>query len=191
MGQWGGRNPNPRAMRLRVQPFKQSRAMCGPACLKMILAYFGGRATEKSIADLCRTSPVSGTTGLNLVRAAQRLGLDSRIIDRASFSTIECWLGHGVPVIVDWMSVLRVGDSRTQWACGHYSVVYGINKTHLWLQDPAIGRGRKMLRRNFLNVWFDFKRVLPRRPDDLIIRRLIIAAPPGYLEPPGANSQAS
>jgi hypothetical protein len=80
------------------------------------------------------------------------------------------------------MSVLPVGGSRAQWACGHYSVVYGINKTHLWLQDPAVGRGRRLLRRHFLNVWFDFKRAVPREQDDLIIRRLIVAAPVEYLE---------
>ena len=178
---------NPRAISLPVRPFKQGRALCGPACLKMILAYFGHRMSEKSIAKLCRTSTTTGTTGPNLVRAARRLGLGAAIVDGATFSTIERWLARGIPVIVDWMSVLRVRGSREHWACGHYSVVYGINKAHLWLQDPAIGRARRMSRHHFVNVWFDFKRVRPRQPDDLIIRRLIIAAPSEYLGPiPGA-----
>jgi ABC-type bacteriocin/lantibiotic exporter with double-glycine peptidase domain len=185
----GGFIGNTGAISLPVRPFKQSRALCGPACLKMILAYFGHRVSEKSIAKLCRTSTVTGTTGANLVRAAHRLGLVARIVDRANFATIERWLARGAPVIVDWMSVLRAHGSRQQWACGHYSVVYGINKTHLWLQDPAIGRARTMSRRHFLNVWFDFKHIVPRVPDDLIIRRVIIAAPAEYLGPAREGSK--
>jgi predicted double-glycine peptidase len=61
--------------------------------------------------------------------------------------------------------------------CGHYSVVCGLDKRHILLEDPGIGRRRRLSRRNFLNVWFDFKRVFPKAQDDLIIRRLIVVAP--------------
>jgi ABC-type bacteriocin/lantibiotic exporter with double-glycine peptidase domain len=172
------------AIALDIGGFKQSKARCGPACLKIVLGYFGKRVSEKAIARLCRTSVRTGTTGSNLVRGAKRLGLVATVVDRASFSTIEKWLARGVPVIVDWMSVLHWQGGRSPMACGHYSVVYAIDKTHVHLQDPAIGRERRIARKDFLNVWFDFKHLFPRKHEDLIIRRLIIAAPPDYFSSP-------
>jgi hypothetical protein len=45
------------------------------------------------------------------------------------------------------------------------------------LQDPGMGGRRRLSRKAFLNVWFDFKNVFPKEAGDLIIRRLIIVAP--------------
>jgi hypothetical protein len=53
----------------------------------------------------------------------------------------------------------------------------GIERDHIILEDPAVGARRRISRYAFLNVWFDFKRVLPRSKDDLILRRLIVVAP--------------
>src|SRR3954469_17383894 len=85
--------------KLKTRNFRQSRGMFGPACLRMVLAYFGVDMSEMLIARACNASPASGTTGTNLAKGAQRLGLKAQIIDRASFATIEKWLRRGVPVI--------------------------------------------------------------------------------------------
>lgn len=164
-----------RGVRLDTGNFKQSRAMCGPACLKIVLAYFGRRASEKLIAKACRASRLSGTSGANLVTGAKRFGFRAEVMDHSDLRTIEKCLRRGVPVIVDWMSTVAARGTST--ACGHYSVVCGLDKRHILLEDPGIGRRRRLSRRNFLNVWFDFKRVFPKAQDDLIIRRLIVVAP--------------
>jgi predicted double-glycine peptidase len=163
--------------RLDTEHYKQTRGMCGPACLRIVMAYFGTQVSENTIARLCRSSPVSGTTGINLVKGAKRFGFQAEVVDQSNFKTIEKWLRRGVPVIVDWMSTIALRSSRTPMACGHYSVVCGMDDKHIVLQDPAVGRRRRVSRRNFLNVWFDFKRVLPRKAEDLIIRRLIVVTP--------------
>lgn len=164
-------------MRLKTAAFKQSRALCGPASLKIVLGYFGTEVSERRIARLCRSSSVGGTTGTNLVKGAHQLGFAAQIIDGADFKVVEKWLRRGVPVIVDWMSTAAGPQDRTPMACGHYSVVCGLDKQAITIQDPAIGRRRRISRRSFLNVWFDFKHVLPRKKDDLIIRRLIVITP--------------
>jgi len=142
----------------------------------MVLAYFGVEISERLIARACNASPASGTTGTDLVKGAQRLGLKAQIIDRASFATIGKWLRRGVPVIVDWMSTVASRPTRTSMACGHYSVVYGLNQKDILLQDPAVGP-RRISRNKFLTVWFDFQDVFPQHTRDLIIRRVIVAAP--------------
>jgi hypothetical protein len=35
---------------LQIRHLKQSRAMCGPACLKIVMAYFGTNVSERAIA---------------------------------------------------------------------------------------------------------------------------------------------
>jgi hypothetical protein len=90
---------------------------------------------------------------------------------------MESWLRRGVPVIVDWMSTARPVAKGTPMACGHYSVVCGLDREHVVLLDPAVGSRRRISRRAFLKVWFDLRRVLPRDKDDLIIRRMIVVAP--------------
>jgi ABC-type bacteriocin/lantibiotic exporter with double-glycine peptidase domain len=152
--------------------------MCGPASLRIVLAYFGRLVPEHAIARACRSSDRTGTTGTNLVRGAHRLGFAAVIIDGANLRTIRTWLARGVPVIVDWMSAIARRPAREMMPCGHYSVVCGLDRDHIFLQDPAIGRRRQLVRRDFLNLWFDFVGVRPRR-QDLILRRLIVVKPQG------------
>jgi ABC-type bacteriocin/lantibiotic exporter with double-glycine peptidase domain len=59
--------------------------MCGPACLKIVFAYFGRQVSEKQIAKACRSSSRSGTTGTNLVKGAKKFGFGAKgLTDRIS-----------------------------------------------------------------------------------------------------------
>jgi ABC-type bacteriocin/lantibiotic exporter with double-glycine peptidase domain len=170
--------PAPATVSLKTTNFKQSPAMCGPACLKIVASYFGIDIGEQRLIRACRsTSEISGTTGRNLVKAARGLGFHAEIIDNADFKTIEQWLRGGIPVIVDWMSVSEDLHTRQRIVGGHYSVVCGLSRSNIILEDPAIGRRRTIPRQRFFNVWFDFKLVYPKVRDDLILRRLIAVAP--------------
>jgi ABC-type bacteriocin/lantibiotic exporter with double-glycine peptidase domain len=166
-----------RRLGVTVAHVRQTRGMCGPASLQIVLSYFGKPISAHTIAKACRSSVVSGTTGTNLAQGARRLGFGVRIFDCSSFRAIETWLRRRVPVIVDWMSTARSSPRSKPLACGHYSVVYGIGKKHIALADPALGGGRRMPRNVFRNVWFDFKYVFPQRNDDLILRRMIVVVP--------------
>src|SRR3954468_23924796 len=167
-------------LQLATSNFRQRRAMCGPACLKIVFRFFGRHVSESHIAKACRTSSNTGTTGSNLVKAAQRFGFDAELVDHSDFRTIAKWLRKGVPVIVDWMSTISSGRGRAPMACGHYSVVCGLDSDYVVLQDPAIGRRRRVSRSSFLSVWYDFKLLFPKTADDLIIRRTIIVIPKSF-----------
>ena len=160
---------------LETSRFRQSKARCGPASLKIVAGYFQINVSEERAAAMCRTSRVSGTTGRNLASAARKLGLAARIVDGANLRMVAAWLRKGVPVIVDWMSVGHRGAVRA--ATGHYSVVSGLTATDIILDDPAIGRKRRLPRKVFTTLWYDFKYLSPRKPEDLIIRRMIVIAP--------------
>jgi len=73
-------------------------------------------------------------------------------------------LERKIPVIVDWFSVDE----------GHYSAVVGINNKNIYLQDPELGKVRKLKINDFKRIWFDFPGEFLRSKKDIIIRRLII-----------------
>ena len=139
--------PTSGAIMLKTARFRQNKARCGPASLKIVARYFGIDISESKLARICRTSTISGPTGANLVTAARRLGFATRIIDGADFRMITAWLRKGVPVIVDWMSTDHGQNSPV--AIGHYSVVCGLTRDDIILEDPAIGRKRRLSRRVF------------------------------------------
>jgi ABC-type bacteriocin/lantibiotic exporter with double-glycine peptidase domain len=165
-----------RPITLDTRHYRQSHAMCGPASLRIVLAYFGKPLRETIVARACRSSDKTGTTGANLVRGAQQLGFAARIIDNANLRTIQRWLERDVPVIVDWMSAIARRPGSAMMPCGHYAVACGLDREHIFLQDPAIGRRRRIARRDFQDLWFDFVGVRPRRRD-LVMGRLIVVRP--------------
>jgi hypothetical protein len=50
------------------------------------------------------------------------------------------------------------------------------------LEDPAIGRKRRLPGQLFMSLWYDFKYLSPRKKEDLIMRRMIVVAPSHQLE---------
>jgi ABC-type bacteriocin/lantibiotic exporter with double-glycine peptidase domain len=162
---------------LKTSSVKQGRALCGPACLRIVAAYFALDISERKLAKACRSSPISGTTGANMLLGARSLGLASAIIDGANFRMIEAWLRRGIPVIVDWMSIGQSRATKQPVLEGHYSVVCGVTKSHIVLEDPGIRRRRHIPRSDFLRAWFDFTHLYPHTKDDLIIRRMIVVGP--------------
>ena len=94
------------------------------------------------------------------------------IRNESTFEDIWQWLDRGVPVIVDWFTRGRMDSLDSVVADGHSSVVAGLDGDFIYLQDPEIGTIRKLERKSFLTVWFDFTGKYIE-PDGLIIRQLI------------------
>ena len=82
------------------------------------------------------------------------------------------WLEKGVPVIVDWFTRGRKDYGDSDVADGHYSVVMGLDDKYIYLQDPEIGKMRKLDREDFMTVWFDFTGKYIK-PNELVIRQII------------------
>jgi len=159
---------------LNVEPFQEtlSAGMCGPASLKIVLNYYGVEKTEAQLAELTETDSELGTTAEKIKMAAESLGFKVVIKNECEFTDIEEWLDKDVPVIVDWFTKGRQDYSESVVADGHYSVVAGLDEEYIYLQDPEIGKIRKLKRADFMRVWFDFEGEY-MKPNELIIRQLI------------------
>lgn len=162
---------------LAVKPFQETLrgGYCGPASLKMVLEYWGINKSEEEIATACNRDPNLGADDLSLKKAAESYGLKVEIENNTSFDSIQSWLDRKVPIIVNWFTRGRKDYGDEEVPDGHYSVVVGLDDTHIYLQDPEIGGLRKLARDDFLRVWFDFKPAYITSWDDMIIRQIIAA----------------
>src|SRR3989344_6607043 len=130
--------------------------MCGPASLKIVLEYYGLSKSEDELAQLCKFKKGLGVDDRGIKSVAERLGFKAKIKNNSSFKDIEKWLKKGVPVIVNWFTRGRNDYPESETADGHYSVVCGLDDKFIYLQDPEIGKIRKIKRDDFMKVWFDF-----------------------------------
>ena len=151
---------------LNIIPIKQSKSYwCGPASLKMVLAYYKLDIRERELADKTKTSPTHGATAQALIETAQEYGLKGFIKDNAEFTDIRHYLlDKQIPVIVDWF----------QRDDGHYSVVVDINDKYIYLVDTYVGHLISLKIHQFYRIWFDFPGVYLEKKEDLILRRLIV-----------------
>jgi len=144
-------------MKLDIKPYKQSTHFCAPACVKMVLNYYGERISEKRLADLINASRENGCPARPIVSAVRKLGFNAYSFDNNYLKDLEHLLKMGIPPIVNWCMdpeedhvEIEDGDG------GHYSVLSRITKRDITLIDPLIGGPREMGRREFYKKWYDF-----------------------------------
>lgn len=159
---------------LKIKPFQETlnASMCGPASLKIVLDYYGLEKSEKELAKLCQHNKSLGVDDEKIKNTAEGLGFKVTIKNNSNFKDIDKWLDKKVPVIVNWFTKGRQDYSESEVSDGHYSVVTGLDEKFIYLQDPEIGKIRKLKRDDFMRVWFDFKGEYIK-PNELIIRQII------------------
>ena len=159
---------------LKIKPFQETlnAGMCGPASLKIVLDYYGIEKSEKELAKLCIHNKNLRVDDEKIKRVAGSLGFKVKIKNSSNFKDIENWLDKKVPVIVNWFTKGRQEYSESEASNGHYSVVAGLDEKYIYLQDPEIGKIRKIKRDDFMRVWFDFKGKYIK-VDELIVRQII------------------
>ncbi len=134
---------------IKLKAFKQTNpSTCGPACLKMILDYYGIKKSEKELCKLASTSRDYGTRAIDLVRAAKILGLKGFVKEFSEIKDIKKYIDKNIPVIVTWFS---------GWE-GHFSVVFNLDKQNIYFKDPETAESVKMSIHIFKKLWFGTKK---------------------------------
>lgn len=140
--------------------FKQFDAMdCGPACLKMIAAYYKRNYSLEYIRKKCYITK-DGVSFLGLSEAADSIG----------FRTI------GVKIPYDVLAGKVTLPCIVHWKQNHFVVVYKIKGDEVRVADPATGTV-KYTREKFEREWANT--VVEGKPAGLA---LIIEATPGLYE---------
>src|SRR3989344_8068642 len=164
---------------LQVKPFQETLhgGYCGPGSLKIVLDYYGVRKSEREIAKRCGRDSKLGTNDMSIKKAAKSYDFKVVVKNKANFTDIQEWLNKEVPVIVNWFTRGRKDYNNSEVPDGHYSVVIGLDRENIYLQDPEIGAMRTINRDDFLRVWFDFKKERITSWKDMIIRQMIAIYP--------------
>ena len=159
---------------LNIKPFQETlnNSYCGPAALKIVFGYYGINRSEEELAKISEWDKDLGIDDKSIKKTGEQLGFKVKIKNNSTFENIESWLKKGIPVIVNWFTRGRSDYLDSAVPDGHYSVVAGLDDRFIYLQDPEIGKIRKLDKEDFLAVWFDFtgKHI---KPNELIVRQII------------------
>lgn len=160
---------------LKIRSTTYKYAHCGPACLQMVLHYFGINETQKHLARFARTNNMHGTSIRDMIRVLRSYGF--KVIMKRNATTFDDLRNYvnkrRLPVIVNWYSMFIPP------ATGHYSIVTHIDRKTITLMDPEISGHRKISLVDFNQVWFDFEGDLAFRKPPLKVdfRVMIVAIP--------------
>lgn len=97
------------------------RTDCGPACLAMVLGYWGRKEPLYRLRTLAGTTQ-SGTSMLGLVRAGRQLGLEVRALE----ADLEGLRTLRTPLVLHWEH-------------NHYVVLVRLTPRKVQIADPAVG----------------------------------------------------
>ena len=151
---------------LNVPIFRQTDdSRCGPACIKMVLSYYGLEVTEDEVCERCNWTYELGCTDIQMKAAIESYGFKCHVKEDTTLEDLEYLVSIGVPVIVNWFST----------DCGHSSIVVDIDEQGVYLLDPEIGDVRSFPRDVFLRVWLDWREdPYLQRCEDLILRQSLV-----------------
>lgn len=157
--------------RLPVKLVLQGPGQCGPAALAMVLAFYGVKKSLAELTKLTNCKPLehrAGTSAQDLVRVARRLGLSGNVKDFATVEDLRYYVAEKKqPVIISWFSHY---DS-------HFSVVVRVTDEHVYFLDPEYKTPRRMSRRRFEKVWFEFQGGVTRPTPQPKVRRMVLIGP--------------
>ncbi|MEK7728099.1 MAG: cysteine peptidase family C39 domain-containing protein [candidate division KSB1 bacterium] len=137
---------------LAVPYFKQNRDYtCGPVCLRMVLAYWGHETDEVSLSMLCGTT-VFGTSGMQIVNAAQRLGLEVEYPMESLYERLHLAVKEGVPPIVAIDATILYPQQEQRYT-KHDIVLLEINTRRVVYHDPAVGSNLPVSPAVFKKAW--------------------------------------
>jgi predicted double-glycine peptidase len=118
---------------------------CGPASLRMVLAYYGRSIPEEELVPLLGTNDAMGTERNRMGEIIKSHNLIPFEQTDATLDDLRHLLQNQMPVIVRYLEEEENSD--------HYGVVVGINDTHIILNDPWFGPDRRHELGTFLIRW--------------------------------------
>lgn len=131
---------------LHVPYFKQDTLYtCGPTSLQMVLAFYGMRESEASLAREVEANAETGTTHERMIEAVRARGLHCYVNDNAGFDELRYLHAYKVPVIIRFLETGKNED--------HYGVLVGVSGDAVLIHDPWHGPSVRFNRSAFLKRW--------------------------------------
>jgi len=137
---------------LKVPYFNQNRDYtCGPACLRMVLAYWGYETDEVSLSMLCGTT-VFGTSAKQIINAARRLGFQCEYGFNTQHASLTHALQNEVPPIISVDSDTLYQRWQPTYT-KHDIVLVEIRQSKIVYHDSEVGSNLSMSSDIFKEAW--------------------------------------
>ena len=137
-------------MKLTVPHFQQQYPhTCLPACVRMVLVYWGQEHTEEELVRELGTVPIWGTQPDRAVAGLEGLGYHALWFENATLERLLDLLVQNWPVIV----FLRAADLPQGRAGLHAVVVVGIEGEGVFCLDPHLDQELRFELSSFLKIW--------------------------------------
>ncbi len=132
--------------RLVTQTRQSTEYSCGASALRSVLSYWGKDVDEAELMQLLGTTPEEGTYPENIVGGARALGFEAEAKENLTLDEVKRFTDDGHPMIAlaqVWRSQRESPAAPAEdWDNGHYIVVLGVDKDHVYYQDPYIRMGK-------------------------------------------------
>ncbi|MEW6420087.1 MAG: cysteine peptidase family C39 domain-containing protein [Nitrospirota bacterium] len=143
-------------MKLEIPYFKQGKTTtCGPACVRMVMAYNGIKKSETELEETCETSWL-GNTCEELATGAQKAGFEAEVIENATMESLEDSLRSGIPIIALLDPAVLYGGVQ---GFGHFVVIFGLKEGMVYYHDPDLDKDLVKDAKAFFDAWskYSFK----------------------------------
>lgn len=138
--------PPPQHLIAEMPYLRQSRFFCGPACLGMVLGYYGVSIPQKQLADEFYRKNLSGSLNLDLLVSARRHGFEAAM-HRGCLELLREYLRRDVPII----ALIRTSTDPDRY---HYLVIYGYDdETRTFTVHSGGLRGGRLSYEDFDRDW--------------------------------------
>ncbi|HUM68288.1 MAG TPA: cysteine peptidase family C39 domain-containing protein [Chloroflexota bacterium] len=135
---------------MNVPHFEQELSYsCLPACVRMVVAYYGRDISEAELRTLLKTR-ISGTSPVQVMLRLPEIGFDA-VVQTASLSVLQQHLENGRPCIVHvWTELLP----HWQDSVIHAATIVELTESHVLINDPAFSNASIMISREvFFQAW--------------------------------------
>jgi uncharacterized protein len=131
---------------------------CGACALQAVLSYWGQDVDEEVLMKVLHTTSEEGTYPEDIVRGARALGFEAEAKDKLTLDEVEQFTANGDPMIAlaqVWRSESNSpGAVSDDWDNGHYIVVLGVDRDHVYFQDPYARMSKAFVpRKMFVEHW--------------------------------------
>ena len=126
---------------------------CGAQSAYMVMSYFGSTPSIEYVSRMVHTTK-TGTSPTPMIQYFRSRGLSVSTFQRKAVGLIKRAIDKGCPVITS------MKDQE-----GHWVVVYGYSRRHIWILDPAMKRilGTRQSVERFRARWDGYAMVISRR----------------------------
>ena len=117
---------------------QRSNYDCGPAALRSVLLSLGKHISHDEVLQLCPPHPIYGTPPESIRATMDQLGVSYRDLHRNSQQDLEQCVDKFHLCLVAYQAWWASAAEVSKLEGGHYSVVFGYDKTHFFLADPSV-----------------------------------------------------